>query len=98
MTGHTKCTITKLTEVHNKESTGPASSTSVGYQQLHLSHPKMTVVMVGHHHPQLLHPEVTWYPPHYLMGANSAWRWLPLNLTAVADLLAAVQELRHLQL
>lgn len=74
MTGHTKCTITKLTEVYNKESTGPASSTAAGYHQPHLSHPEMTAVMVGYHHPHLLHPEVTRYPLHYLMGANSAWR------------------------
>lgn len=74
MTGHTKCTITKLTAVHNKESTGPASSTAVGYHQLHLPHPEMTAVMVGYHHPQLLHHEVTRYPLHYLMRANSAWR------------------------
>jgi len=74
MTIHTKCTITKLTEVHNKESTGPASSTAVGYHHLHLSYPNMTAVIVGYHHPQLLHPEVTRYHLHYLMGAKSAWR------------------------
>ena len=77
LTGHTKCTITKLTEVYNKESTGPASSTAVGYHQphpSHPSHPEMTAVMVGYHRPQLVHPEVTRYPLHYLMGANSAWR------------------------
>jgi len=74
MTGHTKCTITKLTEMYNKESTGSPSSTSVGCHQQHLSHPEMTAVMVGYHHPQLLHPEVTRYPLHYRMGANLAWR------------------------
>jgi len=74
MTGHTNCTITKLTEVYNKESNGPASSTAVGYHQPHLPHPEMTAVRVGYHRPQLLHPEVTRYPLHHLMAANSAWR------------------------